>query len=638
MKERALLPFLHSLLSIIFTTLFSAHVLGANQYELGSCGDYHHKNFYPISDVQGAGFISPLLKQWVVIEGVVTLSLQRKNQYRGFWLQQTENFKNDERTSRGIFVYHGNKSVKVGQVVRLFGQVAEYNGLTEIKKVRSISICGEGQQLQKAEPIFLPVNALIDLEAKEGMRVSLSQSLVVSDLFGAGYGLGNYGQFAVSSQLHIQPTELMTAAQLRQGKPHNRTKKERDFLLIDDSSSKAFPSPIPFGFSAHNPIRVSDRMAPITGILHAYNDHYIVIPEDITAISIEPSFPRTKTPSVSNDANLIIASMNLGNYFNGGIKRDEKVKGNEVAKKDSCFPTLRGARSHEGFLLQTEKTVSALAAMDADIIALMEIENNGYGEKSAIKYLTQALNEKFNNERQYQYVKPEQRELTKDKLGHDVISVGFLYRPNKVSLQGKARVLDSRTALKSEFNDSYNRPSLIQQFSYKDKNFIVAVNHFKSKGRPCDEVEVDNLQGNCNKVRYRAALGLIDFLEKDSMPTLILGDLNSYSREEPLLALYDAGYINLKYQFNLVVPNFSYSYQGLLGNLDHALASPNLLPFIKSVDSWHINSIEDVLLDYNKEDNGHEYPSVDTHGQPDMYRSSDHDPVVLGLQFPEYRR
>ena len=163
------------------------------------------------------------------------------------------------------------------------------------------------------------------------------------------------------------------------------------------------------------------------------------------------------------------------------------------------------------------------------------------------------------------------------------------------------------------------------------------MNHFKSKGRPCDDVEVDDLQGNCNKIRHRAALALIDFLEKDSMPTLILGDLNSYSQEEPLLALYDAGYINLKYQFNSVVPNFSYSYQGLLGNLDHALASPDLLPFIKSVDSWHINSIEDVLLDYNKEDNGHEYPSVDTHGQPDMYRSSDHDPVVLGLQFPEYR-
>jgi predicted extracellular nuclease len=63
----------------------------------------------------------------------------------------------------------------------------------------------------------------------------------------------------------------------------------------------------------------------------------------------------------------------------------------------------------------------------------------------------------------------------------------------------------------------------------------------------------------------------------------------------------------------------------LLGNLDHALANSEFLPFIKSVDSWHINSLEDVLLDYNN------------YGSPDMHRSSDHDPVILGIQFPEPR-
>jgi predicted extracellular nuclease len=637
MKASIHLLLLAFIFNVIASTFFSAHALGANQYssqnKLGRCGDYKHKNFHQISDVQGSGFTSPFLKQWVVIEGVVTLSLQGRDQYRGFWLQQSGRTKTPERFSQGIFVYHGSKPVKVGQVIRLFAQVAEYNGLTEVKKVKAIKICSEGNKLRKAEPLLLPVSALIDLEAKEGMRVSLSQELVVSDLYGAGYGLGNYGQFAVSSKFHVQPTELYTAVQLRQGKPNNRAAKERDYLLIDDGSSKAFPNPIPFGFSADNPIRVGDRIHSITGILHAYGDHYVIIPEDISAISIEPSSPRTKTPNVSSNSNLIIASMNLGNYFNGAVEGE-----GEGAQKNKNFPTLRGARSHAGFLLQTEKTVSALAAMDADIIALMEVENNGYGKNSAIKYLTQALNEKFNNERQYRYVKPALSELSQGKLGHDVISVGILYRPKKVLLQGVARVLDSRTASKAAFDDKRNRPSLIQQFSFKNKRFIVAVNHFKSKGRPCDEVEVDDLQGNCNKTRYRAALALIDFIKKEPLPTLILGDLNSYSQEDPLLALYDAGFINLKYHYDSILPNFSYSFQGLLGNLDHALASPDFLPFIKSVDSWHINSIEDVLLDYNKEDNGHQYPSVDTYGQPDMYRSSDHDPVVLGLQFPDASR
>jgi predicted extracellular nuclease len=667
--------------------LMGAHAMGANQDadqhitddKLGECGDYNHKSYHRISDVQGSGFNSPLLKAWVIIEGLVTVSLQGSDQYRGFWLQEPRELSGSvrysENTSRGIFVYHYRQPVIPGQRVRLLAQVVEYKGLTEVKNIRAINVCDDGIMLPAAEMLTLPVSSLLELEAKEGMRVSLSQELVVSDLYGAGYGLGNYGQFAVSSQLHMQPTELWTAAQLREFKSQGKRfpAKELDYLLIDDASAKTFPKYIPYfsssprtklgySFSADNPIRISDHITNIVGILHAYNDHYVIIPEDISAIKIQPS-SRKKYPAVHKSSNLIIASMNLGNYFNGEVAGTHKNKG---------FPTRRGARSYAGFLLQTEKIVSALMAMDADIIALMEVENDGYGNNSAIQYLTHSLNrilyEKLDknvainlrNKHQYRYIQPIDSALTQGKLGRDVISVGLLYRPEKVSLKGAVKVLDSRTAATPLFDDKRNRPSLIQQFSFKGHEFVIAVNHFKSKGRPCDEVEVDALQGNCNKTRYRAALALADVLktsiknkplipsinkqqdkQKDkqnktfSLPTLILGDLNSYSQEEPLLALYDAGFINLKYHYDSKLPSFSYSFQGLLGNLDHALANSELLPFIKSVDSWHINSVEDVLLDYNKEDNGHKHPSIDTYGEPDMYRSSDHDPVVVGLHFPD---
>jgi len=658
------------LFSLTTALFFSVQVLAVNldaghhthPYSLGECGDDKHKSFQLISDVQGTKFTSPLLKRWVVVEGLVTVSLQGRDQYRGFWLQQTSVSVHAKNSSRGIFVYHYRQPVKSGQIVRLFAQVAEYKGLTELKKVRAIKICDEGIELPEVETLSLPVNSLLELEAKEGMRVSLSQDLVVSDLYGAGYGLGNYGQFALSSKLHHQPTELWTAAQLRQGKGKDKliAPRELDYLLIDDASAKAFPKHIPYplifnsdlgldpasGFSADNPLRITDRVSHIVGILHAYDEHYVVIPEDIPAITIQSPFPRTKMPTVEKDSNLVIASMNLGNYFNGDADNSNKNRG---------FPTQRGASSYAGFLLQTDKIVSALAAMDADVIALMEVENDGYGENSAIQYLTTALNEKNMGKRQYRYIQPADSELMQGRLGHDVISVALLYRPEKVRLNSPARILNSRTASNSLFDDQRNRPSLIQAFSFRGHDFVIAVNHFKSKGRPCDEVEVDELQGNCNKTRYRAALALINFLKKDdqskslksssnkqksakSLPTLILGDLNSYSQEEPLLALYDAGFINLKYHDDSKSASFSYSFQGLLGNLDHALANSEFLPFIKSADSWHINSIEDVLLDYNKEGNGHKHPSIDTYGQPDMYRSSDHDPVVLGLQFPDASR
>jgi predicted extracellular nuclease len=623
---------------------FSNPVLASANGVLGACGDFNAKNFYSISDIQGAGFTSPLIGRSVITEGVVTLVLQGRDQYRGFWLQQdSPNTPNKASlsasgsNSKGIFVYHQGQAVKSGQSVRLSARVEEYNGLTEVKKIKALKICARSLELPKAETIILPVFSLLQLEAKEGMRIILPQELVISDLHGTGYGLGNYGQFAVSSQLHSQPTELWTAAQLRKGEASSLLKKELDYLLIDDGSAKAFPTFIPYptieGFSAENPIRVSDRVSHVSGILHAYDDHYIIIPDNPAAISIQTVYPRTKTPSIAKNSNLIIASMNLGNYFNGDGKNNKH--------NNAGFPSTRGAKSMAGFTLQTDKIVSALVAMDADIIGVMEVENDGYGKDSTINSLTQALNEKIKashqskSKLQYRYVKPVVKQLTQGKLGRDVIAVGFLYRPETVSLSGAARVLDAGSSKNALFNDRRNRPSLIQTFKFKQQSFVIALNHFKAKGRPCDEVEVDTLQGNCNVTRYHAALALAEFLKPSadaSLPILILGDLNAYSQEEPLLALYEAGFSNLKYMTHLLHKeslsfsySFSYSFRGLLGNLDHALANSEFLPFIKSVDSWHINSLEDVLLDYNN------------YGSPDMHRSSDHDPVILGIQFPEPR-
>jgi predicted extracellular nuclease len=639
----------------------SPPVLASSGGLLGACGDFNHKNFYSISDIQGAGFTSPLIGRSIITEGVVTHVLQGRDQYRGFWLQQQDSSNTSNKTSssasasksKGIFVYHQDQTVKSGQGVRLSARVEEYKGLTEVKKIKTLKICDSSIELPRAEVILLPVSSLLQLEAKEGMRIILPQELVISDFQGEGYGLGNHGQFAVSSQLHSQPTELWTVAQLRKEKASSLLKQELDYLLIDDGSARSFPKFIPYptieGFSAENPIRVSDRVRHVAGILHAYDDHYIVIPDNPAAISIKTAYPRTKTPRIAKNSNLIIASMNLGNYFNGDGKNNKQ--------NNAGFPTARGAKSMAGFTLQTEKIVSALAAMDADIIALMEVENDGYGKDSAINSLTQALNKKIKASHQshlhtqskselkstlqYRYVKPVVKQLTQGKLGRDVIAVGFLYRPEIVSLSGATRVLDSRRSKNALFNDRLNRPSLIQTFKFNQQSFVIAVNHFKAKGRPCNEVAVDTLQGNCNVTRYHAALALVEFLEQTedaSLPILILGDLNAYSQEEPLLALYKAGFSNLKYMTHLLHKeslSFSYSFGGLLGNLDHGLANSEFLPFIKSVDSWHINSLEDVLLDYNTENNGHKQPAVDTYGSPDMYRSSDHDPVILGIQFPE---
>jgi len=611
---------------------------------LGACGDRQFQSFYDISDIQNP--LNSTVGQWVVVESIVSFVSQgRGNQdgYRGFWLQQPK-----AKIFAGLFVYHAKTKVKRGQRIRLLAQVAEYHELTELKNVRAIKVCGSQQELPESIPLSLPVSSLAELEALEGMRVHLRQPLIVSDLYGAGYGLGNYGQFAISTRLHFQPTELFTAASIRQGAAP-LVIKSLDYLLVDDGQAKPYPSHIPFpnnrGFSSRNSLKIGDKIHSLTGVLHQYDEHYIIIPDAIFGPININSLARTQAPTIDNQANLVIASMNLENYFNGSPTNTEQP--------DVGFPTARGAKSYQGFLAQKQKLVAALATINADVIALMELENDGYGKYSAIADLMRALNKKMNADQHYQYIIP-----PGSKLGKDVISVGILYRGNKVKLLGAVEVLDSssskhfitntdknNTDRKSAnkvlpvFDDSYHRPSLLQIFSVNNKTFALAVNHFKSKGRPCYTSEVDSLQGQCNLQRLQASLALAEFIREkvpSDRPVLIVGDLNSYSKEEPLLALYKAGYHNLNDSVLLNPnkgPSFSYSYQGYLGNLDHALANSAMLAKVRSFDSWHINSIEDSLLDYQTEANGQAYRSIDNYSAPDAYRSSDHDPLVIGIKF-----
>lgn len=632
-------------LAFFIFILILSNPVGAS-FELGVCGDTQSRNYKFITEIQGSfaasvdekNMISPLLSQWVIVEGVVTLD--KTKAYQGFWLQQEDHLHSEIKASRGIFIYHAKANIKRGQRLRLLAQVAEYHGLTELKRVKALKVCEKNQPIPKATSLSLPVKSLVELEALEGMRIIIKQPLLVSDLFGAGYGFGSNGQFAISTHLYLQPTELYSAENIHSKKVRVLDKR-LDYLLVDDGSSMRFPGFIPFpnnkGFSANNPLRIGDRVSHLSAIMHSYGKHYILVPESKEGeldIHFE-SVPRPILAKVSKDANIVVASMNLENYFNGSPISFED--------RDVGFPTSRGAKSYSGFLMQTQKLVSALSLINADVIALMELENDGYGEHSAIADLTRALNAQVERGQKYKYILPK-----KKSLGRDDISVGILYRSQSVQPVGSPRVLDSLSSVKYKdsqgkstalFNDGYNRPALFQKFASGKQSFYIAVNHFKSKGRPCKTEIEDPFQGHCNQERTRAALALVNFINRnaeDDVPILIVGDLNSYSKEDPLLILAKAGFKNLNEVADLYSANkpfFSYSYQGYLGNLDHILANNAMLPFVRSIDSWHINSVEDSLLDYHTESNGQSYPSVDHYATPDAYRSSDHDPLVIGIEF-----
>ena len=93
--------------------------------------------------------------------------------------------------------------------------------------------------------------------------------------------------------------------------------------------------------------------------------------------------------------------------------------------------------------------------------------------------------------------------------------------------------------------------------------------------------------GNCNLTRKAAAEALVDWLATDPTGSgdedfLIIGDLNSYDKEDPIDALLAGGYTDLVYHYQ-GEDAYSYVFDGQIGYLDYALASAGLLGEVTGV-------------------------------------------------------
>jgi uncharacterized protein len=233
-------------------------------------------------------------------------------------------------------------------------------------------------------------------------------------------------------------------------------------------------------------------------------------------------------------------------------------------------------------------------------------------------------------------------------IGTDAIRVGIIYKTSTVIPVGDFAILDS--TIDPRFRDALNRPVLAQTFEETSSGarFTVAVNHLKSKGSGCGAGDDDTTtgQGNCNGTRTLAAQALADWLATDptgsgDADVLIIGDLNSYAKEDPIVALQNAGYTDLVAAFG--GPSaYGYVFDGQLGYLDHALANPTLLPQVTGVAEWHINADEIPLFDYNDDtrDAGEaafeEESDVLPLFEENEFRTSDHDPVIVELDLLHY--
>ncbi|MFC3737621.1 ExeM/NucH family extracellular endonuclease [Paractinoplanes deccanensis] len=575
-----------------------------------------------IAEVQGTGTATGMAGSKVTVEGVVTAD-HRAGGYNGVYLQ-TAGSGGDRAVRAGtasdaIFAYFTTStaihpSVAVGDLVRVTGTVSEFNGLTEIttSAKADVQVCASNAPLPSPVALSLPLDDAAR-ESVEGMLVAPVGTFTVSDV----YNTNRYGEvvLAAGDKAARVPTDVArpgtdAAAQVKAANKAAR-------ILLDDGRTTNLSSAglAPPYLAKDDPVRVGDTVEKFgpSVLNYSLNEWRLqpATPIDAATPAAERTTFKDTNPRASAPANvggdIKVASFNVLNYF--------VHFGGEA----------RGADDAAALAKQQAKIVSAITALDADVVALMEIENSVRFEANdpqlALKTLVGALNE-ADGAGTWDYVRSP-AELP-SAAEQDYITTAIIFKPAKVATKGASRSLSDETVWANA------REPIAQTFTAGRTTFTVVANHLKSKSASVtptgDNVDTGDGQGAYNGDRVRQAKALATFVDglktsSGSDEVLLLGDFNAYTQEDPMQVLYDAGYSDL--HTTHAPDKSSYVFGGESGSLDHALATGSLAERVTGVDIWNINSVESFA---------YEYDGYAPFYAPDPYRASDHDPVVIGLK------
>ena len=253
--------------------------------------------------------------------------------------------------------------------------------------------------------------------------------------------------------------------------------------------------------------------------------------------------------------------------------------------------------------LQTLKICKALTHINADIYALCEIQRGD----SAPQMLVNAMN---------QMAKVDRYAFVSDGWDNqDMISCGYIYRKDRVTPYGPMMHAYADTT------SHYHYRLIAMGFEEKSSGecFVLNINHLRSKrGTGAESNDKRMLNVDSLLVMLDTIKGQNIYNDPD---ILLVGDYNSYTYEQPLQTIIQAGYKDVLMQY--APEGYSYVYHSWSGYLDRVFASESMSQQITMIQPYHLNA------DYY-------YSRGFKRGlDKTMFRFADHDPILIHIKLGE---
>jgi predicted extracellular nuclease len=628
----------------------------------------------PIAAIQGTDTdTSPYAGQTVTTDGVVTAAYPAGG-FNGFFLETggAGGSPADDATpgaSDAVFVFGSMSAgqVTAGESVRVTGTVQEFQGETEISSP-TVTKLDTPLPAVAAEVIpWADLATSAQKEAHEGELIAPRGAFTVSDNFDANF-FGSFTLAAGDTPLR-QPTDAGRAgsAQAQATAADNAAR----MVTLDDGSSLNYSTstnsgrPLPW-LTPGNTVSVGAKVTFHQPVILEYRfslwnfQPTTQVTDDGSAVATFGDTRAANQQPAAVGGGARLATFNVENYF--PMTGEEYVAkglgtctyfndraGNHIGVNNCAgtggSPGPRGAANDTSFARQQAKIVTGINRLGAGVVSLEEIENSAwFGEPrdTALAGLVDALNAAAGSNT-WAYVPSPPADKLPPLTQQDVIRTAFIYKPAEVAPVGPSTVLTTASGDGQSF--SIAREPLAQGFKKAGTTdadaFLVVANHWKSKGAgtplyPGDAEDTSSPavdQGAFNATRVHEAQDTSAFAAQvaASLGTnriFLVGDFNSYTREDPLEELYADGYTDLG--STLDPAEWTYSFNSLEGSLDHVLANSAARAMVTGADVWQINAQEAVAYAYSR----YNYNATLLFNGSDPFAASDHDPVVVGLNLP----